>query len=85
LLDDFLRKEGILDDALAAAVRRMIAWQIEQTMKDSRLSRRQMADEIDVSQTELKRLLDRDGPAVRLETLQRAAVYLGRGLRVALR
>jgi antitoxin HicB len=36
--DDFLQEEGILDEANAVAIKRVIAWQIDQEMKAQQLT-----------------------------------------------
>lgn len=41
--DDFLKEEAILDEATAVAVKRVIAWQIEQEMKSQNLTKSAMA------------------------------------------
>ena len=83
-LDDFLKKEGVLEEFRAAAVKEVIAWQIEKAMKDQRLSKNQMAELMQTSRAQLDRLLDPEQGNVTLETLHRAARVLGRELRVEL-
>ncbi|PRG49524.1 Fis family transcriptional regulator, partial [Burkholderia multivorans] len=41
--DDFLAEEGRLEEATATAMKRLIAWQIEQEMKAQKLSKTAMA------------------------------------------
>jgi hypothetical protein len=36
--DDFLKEEALLDEATAVAVKRVIAWQIDQEMKSQKLT-----------------------------------------------
>ena len=33
-IDDFLKKEGILEEAQAQAINEVVAWQLAQTMKN---------------------------------------------------
>ena len=42
-LDDFLRDEGLLDDAEAVAAKRVIAFQIAQEMEKCHLSKSELA------------------------------------------
>ena len=41
--DDFLQEEGLLDEANAVAIKRVIAWQIDQEMKTQKLTKSAMA------------------------------------------
>ena len=82
--DDFLRKEKILEDAQAAAIKRVIAYQIEQEMKRHKLTKTEMASRMKTSRAALERLLDPTNASVTLFTLERAASALGKKLKVEL-
>jgi predicted XRE-type DNA-binding protein len=84
-LEDFLREEGRLEAATATAVKRVLAWQIEERMKQDRISKTEMARRMPTSRSQLDRLLDPDKTTVQLNTLLEAAKALGRELRVELR
>ena len=83
-LDEFLGKEGVLEEFRAAAVKEGVAWQIAQAMKDKKLSKNKMAALMQTSRAQLDRLLDPEQGNVTLETLHRAAHVLGRELRIEL-
>jgi DNA-binding Xre family transcriptional regulator len=83
-LDDFLKEEGVLEEFRAAAVKEVIAWQIEKAMKDKKLSKNKMAALMQTSRAQLDRLLDPEQGNVTLETLHRAARALGRELKIEL-
>lgn len=83
-IDDFLREEGLLEEFQALAIKEVIAWQLEQAMKDRKLSKRKLAELMRTSRTQVDRVLDpRDGN-VTIATLQRAAAVLGRKVNVEL-
>jgi len=82
--DDFLKEEGIYEATQAVAIKRVLAWQIGQAMKDSHISKAEMARRMDTSRSQLDRLLDPDSDSVTLETLTRAARAVGRRVRVEL-
>src|SRR5262249_1109724 len=84
-LDSFLKEEGVLEEFRAAAVKEVIAWQIQRAMKKRKLSKNQMAALTDPSRAQLDRLLDPKQGNVTLDTLHRAAEVLGRELRIELR
>lgn len=83
-IDDLLREEGVLEDFQAVAIKEVIAWQLQQAMKDRKLSKRRLAELMHTSRTQVDRVLDpRDGN-VTIATLQRAAAVLGRKVNVEL-
>ena len=81
-LDDLLQEDGSLADAHALAVKRVLAWQVGQTMSDLRISKSEMARRMGTSRSALARLLDPENPSVTLLTLDRAASALGKQLTV---
>lgn len=83
-LDDFLAEEGLLEDATATAMKRVIAWQIEQEMKAQKLSKTALAEKMHTSRAALNRLLDATDTSMTLSSLARVATALGKNLRVEL-
>ena len=82
--DSFLREEGIYEDASAAAMKRVVARQLESTMKEKHISKAEMARRMQTSRSALDRLLDPKNEAISLTTLQKAATAVGRQLRLEL-
>ena len=82
--DDFLDEEGVLAETEAIAVKRVIAFQLEELMKEQKLSKTQLAKRMKTSRSALERLLDPDNPSVTLLTLERAARALGKSIRIEL-
>ena len=82
--DDFLEQEGLRADVEAAAIKRVIAYQIEKEMKRAKLSKAAMAERMRTSRSALDRLLDPTNMSVTLQTLERAALALGKDLEVKL-
>lgn len=82
--DDFLDQEGLRADAEATAIKRVIAYQIEMEMKQANLSKTAMAERMRTSRTALDRLLDPSNASVTLQTLERAALALGKSLKIEL-
>ena len=70
--DEFLEEEGILDEASAVAVKRVIAFQLAEKMSEKNLSKSELARRMETSRSALDRLLDPDNPSVTLQTLQSA-------------
>ena len=82
--DDFLAEEGLLAEAQSVAVKRVLAYQIEQLMITQNLSKTVMARRMNTSRAALNRLLDPANPSVTLQTLERAASVLGKRIQVEL-
>jgi len=83
-LDDFLREEGILEEARATALKETLAWQVQKAMKKAKINKVEMARRMNTSRAALDRLLDPDNTSVTLQTLCRAARAIGRDLRIEL-
>jgi predicted XRE-type DNA-binding protein len=82
--EDFLKEEGIFEASTTAAVKKVLAWQIEQAMRTQHITKSAMATRMHTSRSQLERLLDPEKTGVSLETIQRAAAVVGRKLRVEL-
>jgi transcriptional regulator with XRE-family HTH domain len=83
-LDEFMAGQGMLADAEAVAVKRVLAYQLRVAMEDANVSKSEMARRMGTSRAAIERLLDPASGAVTLTTLARAAAALGRQLAIAL-
>ena len=75
--DEFLAEDGQLDEATAVAVKRVIAWQIEQAMQAAGLNKSTLAKRMHTSRTVVNRILDSEDTGLTLDTMTRAATALG--------
>jgi len=82
--DEFLRSEGILEDAEAVAAKRVIAFQISQEMERADISQAELARRMKTSRSSVERLLDPTNQSVTLSTLERAATAVGKRLKIYL-
>ncbi|AMV42722.1 XRE family transcriptional regulator [Paraburkholderia caribensis] len=82
--DDFLAEESLLEEVTATAMKRVIAWQIEQEMKAQNLTKTRMAAKMNTNRAALNRLLDQNDTSLTLTTLASAANALGKKLRFEL-
>ena len=82
--DDFLADEGMLEEVTAVAVKRAIAWQIEQEMSAQKITKTAMAKKMRTSRASLNRLLDANDTSLTLTTLAGAAAALGRRIKLEL-
>jgi hypothetical protein len=60
-IDDFLRQEGVFEEAQAQAVKEVVAWQLAEAMKKKKISKNKMAALFKTSRTQdrsgIRRLL----------------------------
>jgi predicted XRE-type DNA-binding protein len=75
--DDFLEEEGIKTEVSVSAIKRTLAWKIQQDMEKQGLSKTQMAEKLETSRSGLDRLLDPENTSITLHTIERAATKLG--------
>ena len=76
--DSFLEEEGIREDVEATAIKRVLAWQLEQAMRKQQKTKQAMAKQLHTSRSQLDRLLDPGNVSVTLDTITRAARALGK-------
>ena len=82
--DDFLAEEGILQDVEVRAIKRVIAWQLDDLMKHAKLTKADLAKQMSTSRSALDRLLDPENPSLTLGSLAKVAAALGKRVHVEL-
>jgi antitoxin HicB len=82
-IDDFLKSEGIFEEAQAEAIKEVVAWQLAEAMKEQKISKNKMATLMKTSRTQVDRLLDPKND-ITLSSLQRAAAMVGRRVSIEL-
>ena len=82
-VDDFLKEEGIFEEAQAQAVKEVVAWQLAKAMKKKKISKKRMAALLKTSRTQVDRLLSAKDD-ITLGSLERAAAAVGRRVTIEL-
>jgi len=82
-IDDFLKEEGIFEEAQANAIKEVVAWQLAQAMKKKKISKSKMAAMLKTSRSQVDRLLDSKDD-ITLISLQRAAAMVGKRVSIEL-
>lgn len=82
--DEWLKEEGMYEEVSAAAIKRVLARQIERAMEERQLSKAEVARRMHTSRAALVRLLDPQNGSVTLNTLYKAAAAVGRQVRLEL-
>ncbi|KHD06008.1 hypothetical protein PN36_07890 [Candidatus Thiomargarita nelsonii] len=80
--EDFLEEEGLLAQAEATAIKRVLAYQFEQAIKNANISKAEMAKRMHTNQASVEKLINPD--AISLNTLTKAAATLGMQLKMTL-
>ena len=83
-LETFLKEQGLYEDATEYAIKRVLAFQLEQEMKEKGINKVEMAKQLKTSRSQLDRLLDPRNDKVTLKALSQAAKAVGRSLRIEL-
>jgi antitoxin HicB len=82
-IDDFLKEEGIFEEARAQAVKEVVVWQLDEAIKKQKISKNKMATLLKTSRTQVDRLLNAKSD-ITLSSLQRAAAMVGRRVMIEL-
>lgn len=82
--EDYLAAQGTLEETNAMAVKRVLAWQLEQAMERRQMSKSAMAAAMRTSRSQLDRILDPENDHIRLDTLAAAAKAVGLNLKIEL-
>jgi antitoxin HicB len=82
--DSFLKEEGIREEVEAVAIKRLLAWQLEQAMRKQQKTKQVMAKQLHTSRSQLDRLLDPRNISVTLDTITRVARALGKRIIIRL-
>ena len=83
-LNDFLEEENIAEEVNAVAIKRVIAWQVQQAMEHEHITKKAMAERMKPSRSQLDRLLDPSYTGISLVMLSKAAKAVGRELKMEL-
>ena len=76
--DNFLEEEEILQESEAVALKRVIAYALEEKMKADNISVNRLARELETSRTAICRILDPENTSITLNTIEKVAKYLGK-------
>jgi len=82
--NDFLKEDGIYEQTSDIAIKRVIAYQLEQEMKNQKVTKTKMAKMMNTSRAVVDRLLNPDYNSLTLNTLEKAVNVLGKKLNIAI-
>ena len=82
--DAFLQEDGIYQEVNDTAIKRVIAYQIEQEMQAQNITKTKMAQLMNTSRAVVNRLLNPDHSSLTLNTLESATSALGKKLSITI-
>ena len=82
--NDFLEEEGIHEEVEVVTVKRVLAYEIARIMQNNSINKAEMTDKLQTSRSQLNCLLDPENTSVTLATMQKAAIIVGKKLKVEL-
>jgi hypothetical protein len=82
--EDFLKEEGTYEATTAVAIKRVLAWQLENAMAKKGITKNEMAKQMQTSRSQLDRVLDPENDKIQLDTVFKAARVLGRKVKLEL-
>ncbi|WP_418184758.1 XRE family transcriptional regulator [Aliarcobacter vitoriensis] len=81
---EFLKEDNIYEETNDIAIKRVIAYQLEQEMKAQNITKTKMAELMNTSRAVVNRLLNPDNSSLTLSTLESATTALGKRLSISI-
>ncbi|MDR0683994.1 MAG: helix-turn-helix domain-containing protein [Spirochaetaceae bacterium] len=82
--DDFLEDEGLKEEIENGTIKKLIAYQMQEKLKNEHLTKTELAQRLDTSRAAVNRLLDPYNDSITLLTLKKAASILGKKIKLEL-
>jgi antitoxin HicB len=83
-VDDWLKEEGIYEEAVAQIEKEAVARQLAQAMRRRRITKKRMAELMKTSRTQVDKLLNPKDGNVTIKTLHKAAAAVGKRFEIRL-
>jgi len=82
--DDFLKEDELYEQTKAVAIKRVIAYQIEEEMRAQNITQTELAQRMNTSRAVVSRLLNPKNGSLTLSTLSSAVSALGKKLSLSI-
>lgn len=79
--DDFLKEEGIYEECEATAIKRVIAWQLQNYMESCHVSKTEIAKRMGTSRSFVDKILDAQNTSITLATILKVGKIVGKPVR----
>lgn len=80
--DEFLEEENILAESDATAIKRVVAYEVQKSMKEKNITKTEMAKRMGTSRSSLTRLLDPFNSSITLTTIETALSAIGKKIQI---
>ena len=80
--DDFLKEEGIYEECEATAIKRVIAWQLQNYMETSHVTKTEIAKMMGTSRSFVDKILDTKNTSITLATILKVGKIVGKPVRL---
>jgi len=81
--DEFLEEEELLEGSEAVAIKRVLAYALEEKMIKENISLNRLAKELETSRTAVSRILDPENTSITLKTMEKIAKFVNKKLVVS--
>ena len=78
--DDFLQEKGILEECEAVAIKRVLAYALQEKIKKEKISLEALAIELKTSRAAVNRILNPNNTSITLKTVEKVTKYLNKRL-----
>jgi DNA-binding Xre family transcriptional regulator len=82
--DDFLEEEKLKEEVENGAIKKLIAYQMQEKLREEHLTKTELAQRLETSRAAINRLLDPYNDSITLSTLKKAASILGKKIKLEL-
>lgn len=80
--DDFLKQDGTYEDCQAAAIKKVIAWQLRSFMEVEKVTKMDLARRMGTSRSFIDKILDVTNPSITLATILKVGRVIGKPVRI---
>ncbi|MEF3697478.1 Fis family transcriptional regulator [Desulfolutivibrio sp.] len=80
--DDFLRQDGAYEDCQAAAIKKVIAWQLRSFMEVEKVTKMDLARRMGTSRSFVDKILDASNTSITLATILKVGRIIGKPVRI---
>lgn len=81
--EDFLKEEGIYQEVHTKALKKTLAYELQDILSNSGITQTELAKKMGTSRAVIQRLLNPENTSVTLFTLDRVSQVLGKKLRIS--
>ncbi|MFA7658099.1 MAG: helix-turn-helix transcriptional regulator [Candidatus Gastranaerophilaceae bacterium] len=78
--DDFLQEKGILEECEAVAIKRVLAFALQEKIKREKISLDNLAKELKTSRAAVNRILNPNNTSITLKTVEKVTKFLNKRL-----